>query len=254
MKHTTQGLLMALALLAGNGAWAKNECTAVGKHIVDANLRFSLAHSQVPGQLAVSEHSLKVAGVHYTLESVSQARGLMALMFSGQLVQKSEGLVDNRDGLVPLYYAEKRGKKPLVETAVNGETKEVVFKKNGLKVPLEKGLQDRMSMIYQISALLRCNPSIKTGEQLSLRVMGTGRVASEVFTLKGAEELTLNLGKGPQAVAAQLFESKPENAEDEVVKIWFAKQMNWHPIQIQLLDPDGKSLTQTLIGLNQTNQ
>ena len=242
--------VMCLGFAVGT-AWATNtECSTMGKMIVSTNLRFSLSHSQVPGQLAISQHRLKVAGSHYTLESVSEAKGLMALMFSGQLIQKSEGLIDAKVGFVPLYYAEKRGKRPLTETLVSTESQEVIFKKNESKAPLERGLQDRMSMIYQISALLRCSNTLKKGDTLALKVMGTGRVAQETFSVLSGEALTINMGKGEQTMPVLEFESKPEHADDEIVRVWFAKSLNWLPVKIQLSDKEGKSMTQTLIGVD----
>ncbi|HEY1057177.1 MAG TPA: DUF3108 domain-containing protein [Limnobacter sp.] len=247
-RHMLGSLVWAAALVSGT-AQAGLECSAPGKALADADLQFSLTHSQVPGQLAVSQHSLRVAGNHYTLESVSQAKGLMALMFSGQLTQKSEGLVDPKLGFVPLYYAEKRGKKPLVESVVNETQKEVQFKKNNTAAPLEKGLQDRLSMIYQMAAQLRCGAPAKTGDEIKLRVIGTGRVSTEWFVLKGTEDVVVNLGDREQTVNALKFESKPEDAGDDIVRVWYGKQVGWQPVRIQIQDADGKSLTQTLTGV-----
>ncbi|PQJ24151.1 hypothetical protein BSZ31_03330 [Limnobacter sp. SAORIC-690] len=150
--------------------------------------------------------------------------------------------------LTPLYYAEQRGKKPVAESMLNAETQQVLFKRNGESAPYEKGLQDRISMIYQIAARLRCNADLKTGDTLTMRVMSTGRVANEVFVLKKAQDLTLDLGKGERRVSTLLFETKPEDAGDEVVRIWYAKDLNWQPAKIEIQDADGKALTQTLIG------
>lgn len=239
------------ALLFSTPAFSgQSECSAWNKWIENSDLRYSLTHNQVPGQLAISQHHLSVTGNRYKLESVSEAKGLLALMFSGQLIQKSEGLVDNKNGFVPLYYGEKRGKKPLTETTVNTSTHEVIFKKNDTKVPLERGLQDRLSMIYQISALLRCAPAMKKGDTLPVRIMGTGRLSTETFTVLDTNvDVNLNLGQGNQTVQVIELESKPEDAEDDTIRLSFAKPLNWVPVKIQLTDRDGKSVTQTLIGL-----
>ncbi|PZO27034.1 MAG: hypothetical protein DCE88_11150 [Betaproteobacteria bacterium] len=95
---------------------------------------------------------------------------------------------------------------------------------------------------------MRCNADLKTGETLPMRVMSTGRVGNEVFVLKKTEDLTLDLGKGERRVSTLQFETKPEDAGDEVVRIWYAKDLNWQPAKIEIQDADGKALTQTLIG------
>ncbi|HEX4844413.1 MAG TPA: DUF3108 domain-containing protein [Limnobacter sp.] len=237
-------MLLAPALADGG----RLTCNGLSKHIVDMDLQYSLTHNQIPGQLAVSHHKLRVAGNHYKLESVSQAKGLLALVYSGQLTQKSEGLVDSKQGFAPLYYSEQRGKKPLAETTIDVKTGQVMFRKNGENAPFETGLQDRLSMIYQIAARLQCKADFKAGDTVPMRVMSTGRVGTELWAFKTEESITIDLGQGDRAVSAWLFESKPEDARDEVVRIWYAKDLAWKPVKIQIQDADGKSLTQTLMG------
>ena len=255
MKKTKKSVFkLAMAGLlfvgfAGTGAAAEATCKGMGKQIVDTDLQFSLTHSQIPGELAVSTHKLRVAGTQYKLESTSQAKGFLALLYSGQLTQKSEGLVDAQMGLTPLYYAEQRGKKPIAESMLNAETQRVLFKRNGESAPYEKGMQDRISMIYQVAARLRCNSELKVGDTLPMRVMSTGRIANEVFKLQKAEEVTLNLGKGDRSVKTWQFETMPEEAGDEIVRIWYSRDLNWQPVKIQIQDNEGKSLTQSLIAL-----
>ena len=255
MKHSrNNGLKLALSALllmgtTGTGMAAEATCKGMGKQVVDTDLQFSLTHSQIPGELAVSTHKLRVAGTQYKLESTSQAKGFLALLYSGQLTQKSEGLVDAQQGLTPLYYAEQRGKKPIAESMLNADTQRVQFKRNGESAPYEKGMQDRISMIYQVSARLRCSSDLKIGDTLAMRVMSTGRIANEVFKLQKAEDITVNLGKGDRSVNTWQFETMPEEAGDEIVRIWYSKDLNWQPVKIQIQDNEGKALTQTLIAV-----
>lgn len=239
---------LGVLLTLSSNTWAANTiCKGMGKQVIDTDLQFSVTHSQIPGELAVSTHKLRVAGTQYKLESTSQAKGLLALLYSGQLTQKSEGLLNPQTGLTPLYYAEQRGKKPVAESMLNAETQQVQFKRNGESAPYEKGLQDRLSMIYQIAARLRCNSDLKAGDTLPLRVMSTGRLNTEVFTVQTAGDMTLNLGKGDRRIGTLLLETTPETAGDEIVRIWYSKDLNWQPVKIQIQDNDGKTLTQTLI-------
>ncbi|MCR2745323.1 DUF3108 domain-containing protein [Limnobacter parvus] len=242
------GLGLTLAFVQAGAGWANEAtCRGMGKQVIDTDLQFSVTHSQIPGELAVSTHKLRVAGTQYKLESTSQAKGLLALLYSGQLTQKSEGLLDSQTGLTPLYYAEQRGKKPVAESMLNAETQRIQFKRNGESAPYEKGLQDRLSMVYQIAARLRCNSNLKAGDTLPLRVMSTGRLSNEVFTLQKTEDISLNLGKGERRVSTLVLETTPETSDDEIVRIWYAKDLNWQPVKIQIQDNEGKTLTQTLI-------
>lgn len=246
LKLSKPLLLLALALALP--AHAEPVCPNPGKQIEPSHLRFSLTHSQVPGQLAITEHVLNVQGDQYKLSSVSQAKGMLAVMFSGQLLQNSEGVIDPKVGLVPRMYSEKRGKKPVAEVVVDNQ-QTITFRKNNTTAPFSPGLQDRLSMVYQLSALLKCSASTpKTGEVWPLKVMSTGRVTPEQFVMKGTEELTLNLPQGNKKVTAIQFETKPENADDDLIRVWYAKSMGWVPVRIQVAEQDGKSITQTLVG------
>lgn len=253
MNNPLMKVALGVLLTLSSNAWAANvTCKGMGKKVFDSDLQFSVTHSQIPGELAVSTHKLRVAGTQYKLESTSQAKGLLALLYSGQLTQKSEGLLDAQTGLTPLYYAEQRGKKPVAESMLNAETQRVQFKRNGESAPYEKGLQDRLSMIYQIAARLRCDNNLKMGDTLPLRVMSTGRLNSEVFTVQATGDMRLNLGKGDRRVSTLAFETTPETTGDEIVRIWYSKDLNWQPVKIQIQDHDGKTLTQTLIAAGDT--
>ena len=247
LKLVLSALLLAGATSATSAA--EVTCKGMGKQVIDTDLQFSLTHSQIPGELAVSTHKLRVAGTQYKLESTSQAKGFLAMLYSGQLTQKSEGLIDTQVGLTPLYYAEQRGKKPVAEAMLNAETQRVLFKRNGESAVYEKGMQDRISMIYQVVARLRCNSDLKVGDTLAMRVMSTGRIANEVFKLQKTEDVTLNLGNGERSVKTWQFETMPEETGDEIVRIWYSKDLNWQPVKIQIQDNEGKTLTQTLIAL-----
>lgn len=250
MRRLVQSFCLGAALVAASTNAQANglACNGISREIKDTDLRFALSHSQIPGQLAVTTHTLRVEGRHYKLESSSKAQGLLALLYSGQLTQRSEGLIDPRLGLTPLYYAEKRGKRPLQETAVRPDEQQVLFKKDGTVAEYETGLQDRLSMIYQISARLRCNPKLDAGQALPVRVMTTGRLGTEPFVVKGSETLELSIDGKNQKVNALQLETTPEFEGDDIVRVWFAQSLSWLPVQIQIQDKEGKSMTQTLIG------
>jgi hypothetical protein len=252
MKNLICALGGMWCLVLSNMLWATDmNCKDIGANIMNSELQFSLRHNQIPGELAISTYKLRIIDGQYRLEVSSQAKGLLALLYSGQLTQKSEGRVDSKFGLTPLYYAEQRGKKPISEVILDVEAQKVFFKRSGESVVYEKGLQDRISMIYQLAARLRCNNNFKIGDSFTMRVISTGRVANEVFTVRSVDdEVILNFGQeGDRRVSSMQFEIKPEKLGDEIVRLWFAKEFNWQPVKIQIQDMDGKSLSQTLMSV-----
>lgn len=207
-------------------------------------LTFALYHSQLPGQLATTEHSVRVSGKQFRIDSVSQAEGLLALFYSGELKQHSEGTIDRKTGFEPAYYSEKRGKKPLRETVVNSERKTVEFKKNGETADWIRGAQDRLSMVYQISNLLQCNKAQNDPFEIALPVMTTGRLEIETFKSEGLDEI--QIGNDQRKVQALRLTNTPKQGDD-TIRIWFDHEHMHRPVQIQVIEPDGKNVTQKLL-------
>ena len=238
-----------LCLLPATVAWGGQlqVCRTITDFAADEDLEFSLTHNQMPGQLAVSTHKLRLNNLDYTLEAVSEAKGLLALLHSGQLKQLSEGKMDAQTGFLPTHYWEQRGKKAAQESVVDTETQEVLFTKDNSHAPYLRGLQDRLSMIYQMAAILSCQTKINTGDVVKMPVMSTGRVQVEEFTSKEKIQLAVMLKTGTQRLQTWLFESKADAPGDDIVRVWYAPQMDWRPVQIQIEDKEGKKLTQNLI-------
>lgn len=247
-------LASGLAVGGMPSAWAQKElktCNNMEAHLKNQTLTFALTHSQVPGRLAVTTHELKISGGQYKLDAVSEAKGLLALMHAGQLTQHSEGTVSSKMGLEPLFYSEKRGKKPAKEVAVDLNAKQVTFRKNGEKAPYVAGLQDRLSLAYQLAAIAGCaGQEASTGQLVRLPVSSTGKIDMEVFTAEAWEELSLELGGKTGPVKALRLANKPKDKEDDVIRVWLSPELAWTPVQIQVEDPKGTSMTQSLLSIS----
>ena len=213
-------------------------------------LGFGLFHSQVPGRLAVTTHEMRVNGNQYKLDSVSEAKGLLALMHAGQLTQHSEGWVVEKKGLEPNLYTEKRGKKPVREVEMDVQAKQVLFKKNGEKAAYVTGLQDRLSLVYQLSGIWSCGNSDAVGHFTRLPVSSTGKIEMETFTADAVEELELELNGKESVQKAVRLSNKPKDKEDDVIRVWLAPGLAWMPVQIQVEDPKGTSMTQSLLSIS----
>ncbi|MDX1668169.1 MAG: DUF3108 domain-containing protein [Limnobacter sp.] len=241
-----QGLASAALFLTSTGLHAQTTLKpCVGKSVLtNQTLTFALYHSKLPGQLATTEHQFRLSGSQFKIDSVSTAQGLLALFYSGELRQHSEGSIDGKLGLEPAYYSEQRGKKPLRETLVNAADKQVIFKKNGETAQWQRGTQDRLSMMYQLSSLLMCNNPKDDFFSVELPVMTTGRLETEVFRAEGTERLEMK-ESGQEIVALKLSNTPKEG--DDVIRLWFDPNNAYTPVQIQVQEADGQSVTQTLI-------
>ncbi|MDH4396116.1 MAG: DUF3108 domain-containing protein [Limnobacter sp.] len=245
----SSSVLAPPALAQSKDSRELKSCTAISSLMKSQTLTFALFHSQVPGRLAVTTHEMRVTGNHYKLDAVSEAKGLLALMHSGQLTQHSEGLVVDRRGLEPVLYVEKRGKKPTREVEMDAQTKQVLFKKNGEKAAYLPGLQDRLSLVYQLAGIWACGNSETVGNFTRLPVTSTGKIETETFTVEAVEELELELNGKESVVKALRLSNKPKDKEDDVIRVWLAPSMNWTPVQIQVEEPKGTKMTQSLLRL-----
>lgn len=244
------GLMLSFAAFAQSKvAKELKACTNITSAMKTQTLSFALFHSQVPGRLAVTTHDMKVNGNQYKLDSVSEAKGLLALMHSGQLTQHSEGMVVEKRGLEPSLYTEKRGKKPVREVEMDAQAKQVLFKKNGEKAAYVPGLQDRLSLVYQLAGIWSCANSDTIGHFTRLPVSSTGKIETETFTADAVEDLELGLNGKESAVKALRLSNKPKDKEDDVIRVWLAPGMGWLPVQIQVEEPKGTKMTQTLLKL-----
>ncbi|WP_069707193.1 DUF3108 domain-containing protein, partial [Burkholderia seminalis] len=82
----------------------------------------------------------------------------MPVPFVGPFTYRSEGRID-AFGIAPDRYVEKRGKRPEDIAIFNREIRQVVFTRTPNNAPLPDGVQDRFSMLMQLSGLVRGNPS-----------------------------------------------------------------------------------------------
>lgn len=234
-------LLLPLTAVAAQGPL--KTCPATSESLASKNLEFALFHSQFPGKLATTVHKFRVSGKHYKIDSLSTAEGLLALFYSGNLTQRSEGLVNAGQGLEPMYYSEKRGEKPLTETVVNSETGMIEFRRNNEKAEWLKKTQDRLSLIYQIPAILTCNEPVLPGARIEFSVMTTGHLNEERFILQGTEEL--ETGLSAKKISALKFSNTPPSGDDRI-SLWFDANNQFLPVQIQVEDPKGKRVTQII--------
>lgn len=213
---------------------------------LNLELTFDLTHSQVPGTLAESTHSVRVQNKHYRIDSTNKAQGMLALFYSGEMVMKSEGFFSARGGFDPVYYSEKRGSKKIRETVVDTATKTIQFKRKNTEAPWQAGVQDRLSLTYQLSSLLQCNRQAE-GMKGEFPVMTTKALEKETFEFKKTESLELYLNGKKQSVEAAMFQNTPIKGDD-IIRVWYAPKMQFLPLRLDVEDEDGKTISQTLTG------
>jgi hypothetical protein len=185
----------------------------------------------------------------YTIESVGEAAGLVRLLYSGQRTEISRGVIAP-EGLAPEQYTEERPKRKnnvYFTRNTDNNAKTITFSEPANNVvPLPAGVQDRLSVQFQLGALLQAQPALReVGTAIQVTVAGSRKLdiwtvnvkAQETLQIDGADVLTLRLTKEPRA--GQDY--------DRTVDMWLAPSMHWLPVRVRISEPTGKALEQMLV-------
>lgn len=152
--------------------------------------------------------------------------------------QRSTGRI-TAGGLAPDYFWEKSRREQA--THFERERGRVVFSNNRPSAELVAGLQDRLSVVLQLSALLAGQPqAYPPGTQLTLPTAGTGDAEDWTFTVEGEEDLDLPGG----AVQALKLQRLPRKEYDQKVELWLAPRMDYAPVRLRLTNPNGDAADQ----------
>ncbi|RYF16461.1 MAG: DUF3108 domain-containing protein, partial [Comamonadaceae bacterium] len=137
-------------------------------------------------------------------------------------------------GLVPDYFHDKgRGEQA---THFDREGGRIVFSANSPQATLDAGMQDRLSVVMQLSMLLAADPArFPPGARIALPTAGTRDAGDWVFEVAGAEDLDLPGGR----VTAIKLERPPRREYDQRIELWLAPGQAYAPVRLRLTTPDG---------------
>jgi hypothetical protein len=162
---------------------------------------------------------------------------LTAPGYRGRL-QRSTGRITSQ-GLEPGYFSDRyRGEQATHFDSAQGR---VVFSANRPQAPWVEGMQDRLSVVLQVAALLAGDPArFPPGTQLELPTAGTRE--AEPWTFLVQQEEDLQLPGGP--VRAIKLVREPRREYDQKLELWLAPGMDYAPVRLRLTTPDGGAVEQ----------
>lgn len=178
----------------------------------------------------------------YRLETSAEATGLIALVYSGQLTQISEGRIGPA-GLMPESYREKRGKRP--ERLIRFDWNANIMIGNGepAAVPLPPGTQDRLSLAYQLGLLVRQDPRRgAAGAVFDVPLAAMRSVDIVRITSDGPATLRVN-GNG---LAAIRFQIRGERHVEDRIDVWLSPEQSMLPLRIRFVDDGSKVIDQVV--------
>jgi hypothetical protein len=156
----------------------------------------------------------------------------------GSRTQRSTGRI-TEEGLAPDYFWEKARNEQA--THFEREKGRVTFSNNRPAAPLVAGIQDRLSVLVQLSVLVGGDPArFPAGTQIAIPTAGTRDAETWIFSVAGEEDL--QLPGGP--VRALKLERKARKEYDTTVELWLAPRMDYAPVRVRLTNPDGDTVDQ----------
>ncbi len=163
----------------------------------------------------------------------------MPVPFVGPFTYRSEGRID-AFGVAPDRYVEKRGKRPEDIAIFNREIRQVVFTRTPNNAPLPDGVQDRFSMLMQLSGLVRGNPAAyKPGVTQQFFVIDNNSGETWPITVIGDEQVQTQSG----IIAARHFMRLPRRDGDtRRIDMWLAPSLGWLPARLVQSEPNGAQI------------
>jgi len=190
--------------------------------------------------LGVGEIQLRFpAQDRYEIVLRARAQGWVSALVSGEVLFKSEGTL-SPFGLKPQRYSQV--------TPFRGPTESLFDPDRGARLKpdaawtyLPAGLQDRLSVVFQLAFIAQTRPEQFGFGQRHVISMATDRdIKPLAFTVASPEELVL---PGGILVTALRVESDPfEFRRMGRIKLWLDPADRFYPVRIQYSEPSGRIL------------
>lgn len=104
-------------------------------------------------------------------------------------------------------------------------------------LPLSSGMQDRLSVLIQLSAMLAADPTrYPPGTAVTLPVATGSAAGDQTFTVE--EEESFEALRNQNVRALRLVQ-RPRNDQDPRTEVWLSPDMEYLPVRIRVTHPNG---------------
>lgn len=162
-----------------------------------------------------------------------EARQEISAFLVGSRTQRSVGAI-TAQGLLPEKFSDKsRSEQAAHFDYAQGR---ITFSANTPQAPASPGVQDRLSVFIQLSALLAADPGrFVPGTQITLTTVSARSADRWTFTIEGPETLDLPSG----AIPALKLQRLPRKDYDQKAELWVAPALGYLPVRIKLTQANG---------------
>ena len=145
------------------------------------------------------------------------------------------------DGLAPKRFADKFRSE--LAAHFQADKGKITFSANTPDAPWKRGVQDRLSVFFQMASLLAGHPEgFPPGTKIPIYTAGQRDVDTWTFRVANQEDLSLPYG----AMKAIKLTRDPRQEFDQRVEVWFSPSLNYWPVRIKITQNSGDYIDQQL--------
>ncbi|NBS38486.1 MAG: DUF3108 domain-containing protein [Betaproteobacteria bacterium] len=178
----------------------------------------------------------------YVLRSLARPQGFAAVLFQGDFTQESRGTVSEW-GYQPSYYEEHRGQRGKRWAQMDWEQREVRLS-DGARLPIAQGVQDRLSIAWQLSALARSQlKRLQSSTGIQIPLILTKNIELNRFFARAIAEDTID----GQRLRLLKVEREPRPGKrDASIEVWLDIDRDMLPVRLRVEDRRGRVVEQVL--------
>ena len=187
-----------------------------------ATMRYQVSRGMLHGS---GELQWRPQGDQYEIKLESKLGGLTLL------TQISRGGFD-ADGIAPVRFTDTRVRRSMVAANFQRDAGKISFSGSSQELPLEPGVQDRISWMVQLAAIVAAHPDLRTpGAKVVMHVVGANADASVwSFKCMGNETVETELG----AIDAVKYLREPRSPHDTTAQAWLDSKHHFLPARATL--------------------
>ena len=180
-------------------------------------------------------------GKRFSLSSEGRGVGIGALLYHGAARRSCRGEI-TRAGLRPLEYRDQRGDKPASVAKFDWARKTLTLEHDGKNETkaLAPGLQDRLSFLYNFA--FEAAPDLKPGKEIKVTLTDGRGLTQFQYAVAAPEMLKTPAG---EFETVHLVKQR-ENKDDKGTELWFARDRDYLPVRILVIEKDGVRINQVL--------
>lgn len=212
-------------------------CAAQPPHKV--SLTYDLSYNGIVA--ATLTEVLEHDGNSFSLSSVARGVGIGALLYHGAARRSCRGTITSA-GLRPLEFRDQRGDNPPALAKFDWTGKKLTLEHDGKieTVAMAPALQDRLSFLYNFA--FEKAPDLKPGRVIKVTLTDGKGLTRFQYTVAAPEMVKTPAG---DFESVHLVKQR-ENSDDKATELWFARDRDYLPVRIMVMDKDGARIDQVL--------